>query len=161
MGPSNASGNAPRYNQVPTPSGNFNMPMQPGGYNVAPAPNQNVGNLPPNYNQYNQAPAMPSPEQMAVRAEQLAAPVQQSVQPAPQPAATATPQSTATAVTFSDPAVAADQDKIEKEWVDKVKDVISKTQHDPWKQQMDISRMMRDYVQKRFGKTVGKAPTYK
>lgn len=154
----NANENAARYNQQPVQTGaNYNMPVPQTGYNSAPmAPGQN----------YNQAPVMPNPEQMAIRAEQLAAPSQlpaaaQPVSPVPQPVATQAQQATSVASGVADPDNAADQDKIEQEWVDKVKEVISKTQHDPFAQQMNISIMMRDYVKKRFGKTVGKAPEVK
>ena len=155
MGPStNTSGNTSRYNPQPVQPGvNYNAPVQQPGYNVVPVPGQS----------YNQVPAMPSPEQMAVRAEQLAAPSQlpAAAQPVHQQPVQATQPATATTTASGDPDNAADQDKIEQEWVDKVKEVISKTQHDPFAQQMNISIMMRDYVKKRFGKTVGKAPEVK
>jgi len=58
----------------------------------------------------------------------------------------------------SNPTTAADEDLIEKEWVTKAKTVIAKTKDDPHAQAQQIAELMRDYVKKRYGKEVGKAP---
>ncbi len=58
------------------------------------------------------------------------------------------PQSTA-------PAVAADDDLIEKEWVDKVKEVISKTKDNPHEREHSIKQLQIEYVKKRYGKVIG------
>ena len=50
------------------------------------------------------------------------------------------------------PAQAEDNDLIEKEWVDKVKQIIAATQNDPYQQQVEISRMKADYIRKRYGR---------
>jgi hypothetical protein len=52
------------------------------------------------------------------------------------------------------PAVAADDDLIEKEWVDRAKAVIAQTKHDPHLQEQAIGRLQADYLQKRYGKTI-------
>lgn len=52
------------------------------------------------------------------------------------------------------PAVAADEDLIEKEWVEKAKKVITETKHDPYLQERAVSKLQADYLQKRYGKTV-------
>jgi hypothetical protein len=49
-------------------------------------------------------------------------------------------------------------DLIEKEWVGKAQSAVAQTREDPHAQAQAISEMMRDYVKKRFGKEVGKAP---
>jgi hypothetical protein len=104
---------------------------------------------------------MSSPEQ-ARSAEQLAvdhagftplpaAPTATAAQQpvTPQPAADAsTPKAT--------PTSAADGNRIEKEWIDKVKQVIGRTADDPHAQQREISRLVADYVLKRTGRTIGK-----
>ena len=60
-----------------------------------------------------------------------------------------------TPVPLSDtPAVAADEDVIEKEWVEKAKKVIAETKHDPFLQERAVSRLQADYIQKRYGKMV-------
>ncbi|GHU08194.1 hypothetical protein FACS189431_4010 [Alphaproteobacteria bacterium] len=55
----------------------------------------------------------------------------------------------------STPATAGDNDAIEKEWIAKVKQVISSTSSDPHAQQREASRLMADYVLKRFGRKIG------
>jgi len=55
------------------------------------------------------------------------------------------------------PASARDEDTIEKEWIAKVKSVISSTADDPHKQQSMASRLMADYVLKRYGRKIGEA----
>lgn len=49
---------------------------------------------------------------------------------------------------------ASDGDRIEKEWIDKAKAVISKTQDDPFEQKEAMSQVKADYIKKRFNKTV-------
>lgn len=67
----------------------------------------------------------------------------------------APPTAQTTAVqTNSNPAVAADEDLIEKEWVEKAKKVIADTKHDPHLQETEVSKLQADYLQKRYGKTV-------
>lgn len=102
-----------------------------------------------------------SPEQSAV-AEQLAVDhMGQSMQPVvvplpvPDPVAPIADNSQGLADTKSTPHVAADTDTIEKEWIDKVQQIISSTRNNPHAQQNEISRLMADYVLKRFGKKVG------
>jgi hypothetical protein len=56
------------------------------------------------------------------------------------------------------PLLAADDDLIEKEWVEKAKKVIEETKHDPHMQEQAVSRLQADYLQKRYNKTV-KVPT--
>jgi hypothetical protein len=50
--------------------------------------------------------------------------------------------------------VAADEDLIEKEWVEKAKKVIADTKHDPHLQGEAVSRLQADYLKKRYGKIV-------
>lgn len=52
------------------------------------------------------------------------------------------------------PAVAADDDVIEKEWVNKAKKVISQTKGDPYTKEREVSKLQADYMQKRYGKQV-------
>jgi len=49
---------------------------------------------------------------------------------------------------------ASDNDRIEKEWIDKAKDIISKTQDDPFEQKEAMSKVKAEYIQKRFNKTI-------
>lgn len=47
---------------------------------------------------------------------------------------------------------AADGDKIEREWVDKAKNVIAQTKDDPYSQKNEMSRVKAAYIAKRFNK---------
>ena len=53
------------------------------------------------------------------------------------------------------PLVAADEDLIEKEWVDKAKQIIEQTRDDPHARTQKVNELQRDYLQKRYGKVVG------
>lgn len=60
----------------------------------------------------------------------------------------------ASAHATTSPSTAADDDLIEKEWVEKAKKVIAETKHDPHLQEAEVSKLQADYLQKRYGKTV-------
>lgn len=53
------------------------------------------------------------------------------------------------------PAVAADDDLIEKEWVDKAKKIIAETKDDPYKREQEVSKLQADYLRKRYGREIG------
>ncbi len=86
-----------------------------------------------------QAPAQPAAS-MALPAPVLADPVQSD------------DGAIATGVT---PLVAADDDLIEKEWVDKAKQVIATTKDDPFRREQEVKILQIDYVKKRYGKIIG------
>ena len=52
------------------------------------------------------------------------------------------------------PLAAADEDLIEKEWVDKAKKIVLETKSDPYKQEDEVSKLQADYIKKRYGKDV-------
>ncbi|MDL2341459.1 MAG: hypothetical protein QFB87_00030 [Patescibacteria group bacterium] len=52
------------------------------------------------------------------------------------------------------PAIADDADLIEKEWVQKAKEIINKTQNDPNQQSRELSYFKADYMQKRYNKVI-------
>lgn len=60
-----------------------------------------------------------------------------------------------TQVVAASPLVAADEELIEKEWVDKAKEIIDQTKDDPHARTEKVNALQRDYLQKRYGKTVG------
>lgn len=55
----------------------------------------------------------------------------------------------------SNPLVAADEDVIEKEWVDRAKKIVMDTKDDPHGRQQQVSELQKDYLQKRYGKQLG------
>ena len=68
-------------------------------------------------------------------------------------------QDDAVAATTTDdtslPLVAADEDLIEKEWVDKAKKVILETKDDPYRREQEVKKIQIDYVRKRYGREIG------
>ena len=58
----------------------------------------------------------------------------------------------------NDPVVADDVDVIEKEWVDRAKQIINATADDPHRQETEINRLHQAYLQKRYGKTLKMPP---
>ena len=45
-------------------------------------------------------------------------------------------------------------DVIEKEWVEKAKSIVAKTKDDPREQAVELTGMKREYIEKRFGKSL-------
>ncbi len=84
----------------------------------------------------------------AASAAAAATPVVTPVPPPPQ-----IPRSQTNSV--ATPLVAADEDLIEKEWVDKAKEIIEQTRDDPHARTLKVNELQRDYLQKRYGKVVG------
>lgn len=52
------------------------------------------------------------------------------------------------------PAIADDVDVIEKEWVDKAKDIVTATKDDPYRQEEEVEKLKADYLKKRYGKDI-------
>lgn len=62
----------------------------------------------------------------------------------------------ATTVALSDaPMIAADDDLIEKEWVDKAKAIVIETKDNPHQREDAVSQLQIDYLKKRYGKEFG------
>lgn len=59
--------------------------------------------------------------------------------------------------TDDSPTVAADDDLIEKEWVDKAKKIVLETKDNPRKREEDVSKLQIDYLTKRYGRKIGAA----
>lgn len=52
------------------------------------------------------------------------------------------------------PPGAEDSDLIEKEWVERAKQIVEHTREDPYEQQRALSEMKADYLKKRYGKDI-------
>ena len=52
------------------------------------------------------------------------------------------------------PLIADDIDVIEKEWVDKAKQIVNQTKQDPHLQEKEISKLQADYLEKRYNKKI-------
>lgn len=72
----------------------------------------------------------------------------------PVPVPQAQPSDPAVTVT-SFPAAAADDDLIEKEWVDKAKQIIEQTRDDPFRREQEVSKLQAEYLRKRYGRELG------
>ena len=109
-------------------------------------------------------PMQPSAEVLPARGEtmesqpQPTAPAEPVVIPAlpaqpilPKPTPAGTPLSSPVATT---PAMAGDDDLIEKVWVDKAKKIIQDTKGDPYAQEREVSKLQADYIKKRYGKDI-------
>jgi hypothetical protein len=82
-------------------------------------------------------------------------------QPPVAPAVSVQPISSSTSASQpvgDNPISAADEDLIEKEWVDRAKKIIAHTKNDPYLQEKEVSRLQADYLKKRYGKEI-KLPT--
>lgn len=53
------------------------------------------------------------------------------------------------------PLTAGDDDLIEKEWVDKAKQIITSTKDDPYKREHEVRKLQIEYVRKRYGREIG------
>ncbi len=74
------------------------------------------------------------------------------VSPAPPP--TKTQVNSGISTTTSVPAIADDNDLIEKEWVAKAKQIVNKTKNDPHLQNIEMNQYKATYIKKRFNKDV-------
>lgn len=131
---------------LPSPHGSPELgPQPPRGPEAAPLPNSGrTERLRP----------MERPAPQEQRTGAGAGDAQPVMPTVPQPVQA--PQSSTTASTADDdtPVIAADEDLIEKEWVEKAKRVISETKHDPYAQEQAFSRLQAEYLNKRYGKTI-------
>ncbi len=57
----------------------------------------------------------------------------------------------------STPAIADDVDLIEKEWVEKAKEIVYKTKDNPYLQSKALSEVKADYIKKRYNKDILKS----
>jgi len=107
-------------------------------------------------------PVLPTPENGVdlglERAEQTAeasaAAANAVYQGAPVPPPAVVPVAT-TQASDDNPAVAADEDIIEKEWVDKAKKIILETKDDPYGRSARVNELQKDYLRKRYSKELG------
>lgn len=101
-----------------------------------------------------EAPAA-RPEQSGSQPKQPALPaVPDDIPTADQPVIAAPPQDVIVPVPTDPRSVADDSERIEREWVDKVKNIIAQTQDDPHLQKQEMSKVKAEYIQKRFNKTI-------
>lgn len=64
------------------------------------------------------------------------------------------PQAAAQTAAIDAPLVAADDEVIEQEWVQKAKKIVSETKNDPYTQEREVGKLQADYIKKRYGKEI-------
>ena len=133
-----------------------------------PAPNFSPERTPSGDSQHRESFPMPSnPETGFERVEK---PIEQQAEAAP-PASLAQPSTpmpvmapgipipvpelTPLQQASTNPTTANDDDLIEKEWVDKAKQIIAQTRDDPHRREQEVGALQKDYLQKRYGKELG------
>lgn len=94
-----------------------------------------------------QGVSIPDPSQPMVNP--VALPVQANVLPLDP---TQLGNSATASSTSSMPAIADDNDLIEKEWVIKAKEIVEKTRTDPHEQNKEMNKVRADYLKKRYNK---------
>lgn len=95
-------------------------------------------------------------ERFEQRSESAPAAVTAPILPAPVVAPSpATPVADPTSDDTSSPIVAADEDLIEKEWVDRAKKIIQQTKDDPYRREQEVNKLQADYLRKRYGREIG------
>lgn len=97
-----------------------------------------------------QAPA-PQPAPQPTTAPLQAPAPQMPTNPAP---STAVPTPAPAAEAHDAPAIADDADLIEKEWVEKAKQLVDQTKNDPYKQNKEINKFKAVYIKKRYNKDI-------
>lgn len=96
-------------------------------------------------------------EQNVQRTETSQVPVQAMPPMPPMPVPVPVPTAPTDDATTVGPTIAADDDLIEKEWVDKAKKIIADTRDDPYKREQEVNKLQADYLRKRYGKELGVA----
>lgn len=101
--------------------------------------------------------AISAMERMPAHAEQTHQPPQATSAPAGTlPAPLADDNTVQQPVATDDtPLIAADEDLIEKEWVDKAKKIIGDTKDDPYRREQEVKKLQIEYVRKRYGREIG------
>lgn len=99
----------------------------------------------------------PEREQNMKAVDQQVAPMPMPVIPMPMPQPVPAQPAPQVVVNDDNPALAGDDDLIEKEWVDKAKKIIVETKDDPYLREREVNKLQADYLRKRYGKELGSA----
>lgn len=78
----------------------------------------------------------------------------QPLAPPPLPVITVIQDDTSSIQPHDPTPIAADDDLIEKEWVEKAKQVVAETRNDPHAQDAAVGKLQADYLKKRYGKVI-------
>ena len=145
--------------------------MEPNAPNAGGGPSPEAGPSLPNiettpdqaeHGQIEAAPAPAAPEVDRPAGEGanqnqgmvLPTPVPQPVEPPAQSAPAKTDDEDQKQPDVDAPDLANDVDVIEKEWVDKAKEIVDDSKDDPYRQNHNVSVLKADYMKKRYGKDI-------
>jgi len=59
-----------------------------------------------------------------------------------------------TTVDPANPVTADDVDVVEKEWVDRARQIVEQTKNDPYRQEEEVEKLQIDYMKKRYGRDI-------
>lgn len=134
--------------KLPTPNGGLEMPSVDYGKNLEQTPSVYQPERAIEQSRERGGEQMPAGQGPALPPVVVPEPVIPVGQPQVDDVATA-------GVVTDAPMVAADEDLIEKEWVDRAKKIITDTKDDPYLREQEMGKLQRDYLQKRYGKELG------
>lgn len=99
-------------------------------------------------------PVPPAPTSVPADGQGFVNPAQPSVS-MPHPLTSTTPATNlSNQPAITSPMIADDIDLIEKEWVDKAKQIVEHTKNDPYLQNEEITKFKRDYQKKRYNRDI-------
>ena len=134
------------------PKGNSGAEYNAGQYEANPSFEQGVDTPSPVIEHYSERHEVEGPAPSTPAASTVIDPVT-----LPTPVPLQSDDNSTTQTTDDNPATAADDDLIEKEWVDKAKKIIEQTRDDPHRREIEVSKLQSDYLKKRYGRDVGNA----
>lgn len=130
---------------LPAPSHELPKPQQ---NNVITDSGEFVVSAPETHN------VAPSSERVAQAASAVAQATADDTAVIINPQSTSAPAPQASVMSVAVPAVAADANRIEKEWITIAKYIVNKTKMDPRAQSSELSSFKHEYIKKRYGKDV-------
>ena len=125
--------------------------------NVPPQPQSETGGQSGEVATNSQAERQPVPAGDQSSAGMVNPAATQAAQPVALPPAL--PQDDQGAPTATTPPIADDIDLIEKEWVDKAKQIVERTKQDPYVQNEEMTKMKADYLKKRYNRDIKASKT--
>lgn len=128
-------------------------PFEPRPQNAEQVSNRPAEQLPLSTNEQQGAIAIEQGSSSSGAASTQAA-VQAQATPPPLPQTSAPPSGPTPSAGLGMPQIADDTDLIEKEWVEKAKDIVAQTNQDPYLQNKELNKIKVEYIKKRYNKDV-------
>jgi len=136
-------------NTIPNPQFELPRPQVPGQESVAPSEaDPNLGQATEQRNIEQPAAAVPVTPAQAAQSVQDVAQATTPIIPG------LTPAAAGVAAVADEAMLAEDGDLIEKVWVQKAKEIVERTRNDPYNKNLEINKVKKDYIQKRYQKDV-------